>query len=239
MIGNIDIEKLVVILRNIIISIFVLICLYILVFKDKLAFTIAGSLITISSQWLLARSARKQEHKKIATLMITIIDNQVNRLLRIEGEIMSVNNNKTHLESVKKYCVKCKPGMELDYQNLLNKTEIYALDIAGGIVLYMNHVNQFFDYLCFRKLDDHGDISQALIDVRSYWIEGYSNAMKLSKEVVIDETIFNNCVSNLKREYQRLSDVKCIHEKQGLDSNCESLIMEKIEKIFNTFGIPN
>ncbi|HAZ47543.1 MAG TPA: hypothetical protein DDW76_07420 [Cyanobacteria bacterium UBA11369] len=239
MIRNIDIEKFVVMLRDLIILIVVLVFLYILLFKDRLAFTIAGSLITISSQWLLARSGRKQEQKKIATFLTTIIDNQVNRLFMIEGQLMSVNNNKANLESVKNYCEKCKPEMEFDYQNLLNKTEIYALDIAGEIVLYLNRVNQFFDYICSLKPDDRGDIQQALITIRSYWIEGYSNAMNLNQQVVINEIIFNNCVSRLKVEYQRLSRLKCRHEKQGLDSDCESLAMEQIEKLFKDFGIPN
>jgi hypothetical protein len=239
MIGNIDIEKFVVMLRELIILIVVLVFLYILLFKDRLAFTIAGSLITISSQWLLARSGRKQEQKKIATFLTTIIDNQVNRLFTIEGKLMSVNNNTASLESVKNYCEKCKPEMEFDYRNLLNKTEMYALDIAGGIVLYLNRVNQFFDYICSLKQDDRGDIQLALITIRSYWIEGYSNAMNLNREVVINEVIFKNCVSRLKVEYQRISQLKCRHEKQGLDSDCESLAMEQIEKSFNDFGIPN
>lgn len=256
MIGNIDIEKFVICLRDIIILIAGLIVLYILLFNDRLAFTIAGSLITISSQWLLAGRGKKQEQKKIATFLISILDNQITRLFRIETELMSVINKnnqmarpytieeeqmsviekKANLESVKNHCEKCKPEMESDYRLLQNKTEIYALDIAPVIVLYVNHVNQVLNYICFLKPDECGDIEQALITIRSYRIDGYSTVMKLSQEVFINEIIFNKCVSYLKSDYQRLYQLKCNYEKQRFDSYCEHTAMKQIEKLLKDYG---
>ncbi|MDB9512578.1 hypothetical protein PN499_15405 [Kamptonema animale CS-326] len=256
MMGNIDIEKFVVCLRDIIILIAGLIVLYILLFNDRLAFTIAGSLITISSQWLLAGRGKKQEHKKIATFLIPILEKQINHLSMIEAKLMSVitvinkNNQmgcpytleeeqrfviekKANIESVKNYCEKCKQEMESDYRILQNKTEIYALDIAAVIVLY---VNQVLNYICFLKPDECGDIERALITIRSYRIDSYSTAMKLSQEVFINKIIFNSYVSRLKYDYKLLYQLKCDYEKQGFDSDCESIAMEQIEKLLKDYG---